>query len=49
MRREDIYLEPIYSGKSIYTILNETILQENNEGVFYLHQGGLLSKLTHEG
>ena len=49
MRREDIYLEPIYSGKSVYTILNETILQENNEGVFYLHQGGLLSKLTHEG
>jgi 1-aminocyclopropane-1-carboxylate deaminase len=49
MREENIYLEPIYSGKSVYTILHETILQENKEGVFYLHQGGLLSKLTHVG
>ena len=47
MRGENIYLEPIYSGKSVYTILHERILQENKEGVFYLHQGGLLSKLTH--
>ena len=46
MRGENIYLEPIYSGKSVYTILHERILQENKEGVFYLHQGGLLSKLT---
>lgn len=49
MRRKDIYLEPIYSGKSVYTILNETSLQENKEGIFYLHQGGLLSNLTHGG
>ncbi len=49
MRNENIYLEPIYSGKSVYTILQETLLQERKEGIFYLHQGGLLSNLTHGG
>ena len=49
MRCENIYLEPIYSGNSVYTILQETMLQGRGEGVFYLHQGGLLSKLTRGG
>jgi 1-aminocyclopropane-1-carboxylate deaminase len=49
MREKNIILEPIYSAKSVYMILHDTVLQDGVEGLFYLHQGGLLSNVTHEG
>jgi 1-aminocyclopropane-1-carboxylate deaminase len=48
MEKTGCYLEPIYSGISLYELLEgNTFMQE--EGVFYLHQGGLLPHIIREG
>lgn len=42
MGEKEVFLEPMYSGKSLYTIFHSFHKSEMNE-VLYLHQGGLIS------
>lgn len=48
MKEKECYLEPIYSGISLHEIL-EGDTCTHGDGVFYLHQGGLLPHLIREG
>ncbi len=47
MKEIECYLEPIYSGLSLHEIL-EGDYSLDGDGIFYLHQGGLLPHLIHE-
>lgn len=46
-KEKEIYLEPIYSAKSVFTILNFIKKEKLNGKGIYIHQGGILNHLKY--